>query len=127
MKKSGLLHPALLAAIGSLGHGDEFLVCDAGMPIPPAVTRIDLAYRAGDPAFLDVLRAIVAEVVVEHVFVANETDPALIFEIETVTGRPAGLIAHDDLKHRSATSRFAVRTGEFTPYANVIIVAGAAF
>jgi D-ribose pyranose/furanose isomerase RbsD len=45
MKKSGPLHPELLAVIGAMGHLDEFHVWDAGFPIRPDVPRIDLAYR----------------------------------------------------------------------------------
>lgn len=127
MMKNGLLHPALLAAIAQLGHRDEFLVCDAGMPIPTQVQRIDLAYRAGAPAFLDVLGAIAADVVIERAVIAAETAPALAAAIERLLGCPVDRISHEELKARSRTSHFAVRTGEFTPYANVLLVAGVAF
>ena len=127
MKKSGLIHPGLLAAIGSLGHNDEFLVCDAGMPIPTGIPRIDLPYRPGGPPFLDVLRAVVAEVVVDRAFVAEETAAGLVDEIEALLDCPVERVPHAVLKQRTETSRFAIRTGEFTPYANVVLVAGVAF
>ena len=127
MMKNGLLHPALLAAIAELGHRDEFLVCDAGMPIPNQARRIDLAYRAGAPAFLDVLGAIAADVVIERAVIAAETAPELAAAIERLLGCPVDRISHEELKARSRTSQFAVRTGEFTPYANVLLVAGVAF
>lgn len=127
MKKSGLLHPELLAAVAELGHGDEFLVCDAGMPIATQARRIDLAYRAGAPPFLDVLAAIAADVVIERAIIAAESAPDLVAAIERLLGCPVERISHDDLKQRSRISRFAVRTGEFTPYANVLLVAGVAF
>ena len=127
MKKNGLLHPELLAAVAELGHRDEFLVCDAGMPIPKQARRIDLAYRAGAPAFLDVLAAIAADVVIERAIVASETSPELAAAIERLLGCPVDRTSHEELKARACTSRFAVRTGEFTPYANVLLVAGVAF
>jgi len=127
MKKDGLLHPELLAAIAELGHRDEFVVCDAGMSIPNQARRIDLAYRAGAPPFLDVLGAIAADVVIERAIVAVETAPDLVAAIERLLGCPVERISHDELKQRSRTSRFSVRTGEFTPYANVLLIAGVAF
>jgi D-ribose pyranase len=127
MKKGGLIHPELLAAIGSLGHKDEFFVCDAGMPIPSGIQRIDLAYRPGCPPFLDVLRAVIAEVVVARAFVAQEAAAGLVEEIEAVVDCPVERVPHDILKERTGACRFAIRTGEFTPYANVVLVAGVAF
>lgn len=127
MKKNGLLHPQLLTAIAELGHGDEFLVCDAGMPIGTQTRRIDLAYRAGAPPFVDVLAAIAADVVIERAIVASEMAPDLLAAIQRLLGCPVERIPHDDLRQRSRVSRFAVRTGEFTPYANVLLVAGVAF
>ena len=126
MKKSGLLHPELLEAIATLGHTDEFVVCDAGFPIPDELPRIDLGYRAGMPPFLDVLEAVMAEVAAEGAVIAAEASPDLVGAIEALTGR-AERVPHTDFKRRARGARFAVRTGEFTPYANVIVVCGVAF
>ena len=126
MKKSGLLHPELNEAIASLGHVDEFVVCDAGYPIPHGMPRIDLAYRPGMPPFLDVLEAIMAEVVAQGAVVAQEASAELASSIEGLVGS-AGRMSHDDLKDRAHGARFIVRSGEFTPYANVIIICGVPF
>ena len=126
MKKSGLLHPELLAAIGELGHTDEFIVCDGGYPIPDGLPRIDLAYRPGMPPFLDVLEAIMEEVVAEGAVIAAEASPEVAASIEELVGN-AERLPHDELKDRGYGARFAVRTGEFTPYSNVIVVSGVPF
>lgn len=126
MKKSGILHPGLLEAIGSLGHLDEFLVCDAGYPIPEEIPRIDLGYRPGMPPFLDVLEAIGAEIVIEGAVVAEEASAALEASISGIVGE-VRRVAHATLKERAFGARFAVRTGEFTPYANVLIICGVPF
>lgn len=128
MKKQGLIHPDLLRVLAQLGHLDELLICDAGFPIPPDVERIDLAFRLGNPRFADVVEAIAAEVVIESVVIADETDDGLVKSLGSVTGAPAvERMSHDDLKRRATRSRAAVRTGEDTPYANVILVLGVAF
>ena len=126
MKKSGLLNPEMLAAIGELGHTDEFIVCDGGYPIPDGLPRIDLAYRPGMPPFLDVLEAIMDEVVAEGAVIAAEASPEVAASIEKLVGS-AERLPHDELKDRGYGARFAVRTGEFTPYSNVIVVSGVPF
>jgi D-ribose pyranase len=37
---------------------------------------------------------------------------------------PVEQIPHSEFKERSVKSRAIIRTGEFTPYANVILVSG---
>jgi D-ribose pyranase len=126
MKKSGLLNPDLLAAIGQLGHLDEFIVCDGGYPIPEGLPRIDLAYRPGRPPFLDVLEAIMAEVVADGAVIAEEASADVAASIEALVGTAARL-PHAELKDRGYGARFVVRTGEFTPYCNVIVICGVPF
>jgi D-ribose pyranase len=126
MKKSGLLHPELLAAIAELGHTDEFIVCDGGFPIPDGLPRIDLAYRPGMAPFLDVLEAIMDEVVAEGAVIAEEASTEVAAGIEGLVGE-AERIPHDELKDRSFGAKFVVRSGEFTPYSNVIIICGVPF
>jgi D-ribose pyranase len=127
MKKSGLLNPELLAAIAELGHVDEFIVCDAGYPIPDGLPRVDLAYRPGMPPFLDVLEAIMAEVVAQGAVIATETSDDMASSIESLVETTVERMPHDELKDRGYSARFAVRTGEFTPYANVLVVCGVPF
>lgn len=51
MKKSTLLNSELSYLVATLGHTDEITICDAGLPIPDEVTRIDLALTHGVPSF----------------------------------------------------------------------------
>jgi D-ribose pyranase len=127
MKKDGIIHPQLLAVLASLGHTDEILLCDAGYPIPVDVPRIDLGYRRGQPPFLDVLEAIVAELVVEYAVVAAETALELSGRIQDLLRADVRRLPHVELKQRARACKAVIRTGEYTPYANVIIVAGVAF
>ena len=118
MKSHGVIHPGLARALAELGHTDEVLICDAGFPIPHGVRRIDLAYRLGAPGFADVVEAIVSDIVVEATVVADET---------TTRAEKIVRIPHEVLKERARSSKIAVRSGESTPYSNVILVAGVAF
>jgi len=128
MKKQGVIHPGLVRLLAQLGHGDELLICDAGFPIATGVERIDLGYRLGAPAFADVVESIAADIVVESAIAADETDDELVAWLASTLGVDAiGRISHDELKTRAGRARGAVRTGETTAYANVILVAGVAF
>ena len=131
MKKQGILNAQLAGYIAALGHKDIFMVGDAGMPIPKNVRIVDLILTANVPTFRQVMDAILDETVVEGYIVAEEIkdkNPELLNYIENkLTGLEHNFIAHDELKKLSANVKFAVRTGEFTPYPNIILRAGVAF
>lgn len=131
MKKTPLLNIALSEVIASLGHGDRLVIADAGLPIPPETLRIDLALTQNIPSFLDTVRTVLAEMKVERVLVARETgqvSPHVLAELkQMLPDTPFEEISHAELKERCAQARAVVRTGEFTPYANVILVSGVVF
>ena len=131
MKKTTLLNQPLSAVIAGLGHLDTIVVADAGLPIPPETTRIDLAVCAGMPPFLDVVRAVLDEMVVGGVIIASEIaehSPQMRAALlELVGDVPVEVVGHAQFKAHTHTARAVVRTGEFTPYANVLLIAGVAF
>jgi D-ribose pyranase len=131
MKKTPLLNIALSEVIASLGHGDMLVIGDAGLPIPPETLRIDLALTKNIPSFLDTVRTVLEEMRVEKVLVARETaqvSPQVLAELkQLLPDTPFEEISHTELKEHCAQARAVVRTGEFTPYANVILVAGVVF
>ena len=124
------IHPQLSRIISEIGHYDELFVTDAGLPIPVGAERVDLAYRKGEPAFLDVLDTILAEIVIEAAVMPAEVAEASPHMLAAVRERlePLGieveLIPHVDDKARSRSARAFVRSGEYTPYANVALIAG---
>jgi D-ribose pyranase len=131
MKKTGLLNQPISSVIAGMGHKDTLVIADAGLPIPPETQRIDLALIEGLPPFLDTLRAILTEMEVERAIVAEEmleVSPELYEGMQDVLGDTSiERVTHEDLKARTHSARAVVRTGEFTPYANVILVAGVVF
>ena len=131
MKKRGILNAQLSQYIAALGHKDTFLIGDAGMPVPKGVPLVDLALCANIPTFRQVLDAVLEETVVEEYTLAQEIkekNPSLLaYMREKLEGLPCEMIPHTELKARSAEVKFAIRTGEFTPYPNVILHAGVAF
>jgi D-ribose pyranase len=132
-KTATTINPALSRVISETGHTDLIIVTDAGLPIPAGSERIDLAYRPGAPAFLDVLDTVLAELVVEGATVSAEVATESPEILAALRERFAGqgfeieLVPHRDFKERTRTARAFVRSGEFTPYANVILHAGVAY
>lgn len=128
MKKSILLHAELSHLVATLGHGDAVVVADAGLPVPPGVRCIDLAVTRGVPSFHQVLAALLSEMQVEHAVHATELAAPLAAQLAEALGPlPLQAVSHADFKQLTGHARAIVRTGEFTPYANVLLYAGVVF
>ena len=131
MKKIGILNQPISAAIAGLGHLDMLVVCDAGLPIPAGVNRIDLALTEGIPGFAQTVQAVQREMQVERLVIAEEMvsrSPQIVeFLQKSFPGTPIEQISHASFKERTHEAAAIIRTGEFTPYANVILIAGVIF
>lgn len=131
MKKTGILNAQLASYIAALGHKDIFLIGDAGMPIPAGVSIVDLAVTGGVPTFEQVLDAVLQETEIEYYFLAEEIvekNPRLLNYIKKVMPETENeMMPHVDFKLFTKNVKFAIRTGEFTPYPNIILRAGVAF
>lgn len=129
MKRRGILNAELSSRLASLGHTDCFLVTDSGFPVPAGVPIVDLRLVYGTPRFADVLLAVVSEVVVEAAVVASEAEVHNPGAMEAVFAATSSveMVSHLNFKDRASVARFAVRTGEATPYANVLLRAGLGF
>ncbi len=139
MKKSPLLHSELSHLISTLGHTDEVTICDAGLPIPSMSKRIDLALTHGVPSFAQTVDVFLKESQIEGLILAEEFQQisplhhqALLERIqqeEIISGKKINItyITHEALKSRTVNSKGIVRTGECTPYANVIFQSGVTF
>jgi D-ribose pyranase len=139
MKSGKLLHGELSATIARMGHGDGLVIGDAGLPIPHGPLRIDLALARAIPPFLATLETVLDELRVERIVLADEIklrNPTQLAGIEQLLsgyhGRTAvrvevNFVSHDELKRRTGTAIAVVRTGECTPYSNVILHSGVVF
>ena len=130
MKKGPLLNIALSQLIASLGHGDMVVIGDAGLPVPPGVPVIDLALTRGVPGFLQTLTTVLAEMQVEQHVLADELpgkNPLVAAAIDALGLPGRSTVAHAEFKRMTSDARAVVRTGECTPYANIILVAGVVF
>ncbi len=139
MKKNMLLNAEISHAIAKLGHTDMLVIADAGLPVPAMTQRIDMALTAGVPTFLQVFKAITDEMQVEQAILAEEIvkqnpklHDALLLQLEQLEQHQGNTItlqyiSHESFKVQSANSRAVIRSGECSPYANIILCAGVTF
>jgi D-ribose pyranase len=125
----GILNPQLSRVIAETGHTDYLVVTDSGLPIPQEVERVDLSILPNFPRFIEVLKAVLSEVVVEKVILAEEIktiSPEMHNEILSLF--PSDIVVvympHAEFKENTRSARAAIRSGEFTAYANIILQAG---
>jgi D-ribose pyranase len=129
VKRTGILNADLAGALAGLGHTDQVLVCDSGMPLPTEAQVVDLAFLPGIPAFADVVDGLLAELVVEGAIAASEVETANPKCNAFLHDRLPDLtyVPHGELKLLAHAARLIVRTGEARPYANVLVRCGVAF
>lgn len=133
MKKQGILNAHLSKIIASMGHTDKLVICDCGFPIPLHHEWVDLALSTNIPHFIEALRAVLGELKIQEAVIAEELEHrnhGVYRELASLlAGAPITRVSHEDFKRIAAAEEKTafVRTGEATPYANVILVSGVTF
>ncbi len=114
-----------------MGHGDRIAVADCGLPIPHQILRIDLALVKGIPSFQQVVQALKEEAIFQKLVVAQEmrtANPGQLAFLKTLfPDLPLEEVPHSTFKKLLTDVLAVIRTGEATPYANVILEAGVNF
>ncbi|SFL74289.1 D-ribose pyranase [Halanaerobium salsuginis] len=132
MKRGGVINSSLSRVIAELGHTDGLTIADAGLPIASNTARIDLALEKGYPEFNRVLKAILGDLIIEKVIMAAEiktASPNLHQQILDLLPAEIELeyCSHTEFKTKTNQTKAVVRTGEITPYANIILISGVDF
>jgi D-ribose pyranase len=129
VKRGGVLNAQLAGALARLGHTDLVVVCDCGLPIPPGPEVVDLAFRFGVPSFETVLSSLLEEIVIEAATAAGEVEGQnhAAHELLLTAFPDLKLVPHEELKRVVGDAKLVVRTGEATPFSNVILRCGVPF
>ncbi|MGL5695022.1 MAG: D-ribose pyranase [Peptostreptococcaceae bacterium] len=131
MRKTKLINSEISYTISKMGHTDSLTIGDCGLPISNEVNRIDLALKYGVPTFLETLDTVLEELCVEEIVIAQEiveknntiySEILKRFENVKIT-----MVSHEEFKVMTKESKAVVRTGECTPYANIILKSGVVF
>ena len=131
MKKTAVLNSHISSAIATLGHYELLTINDAGMPIPNDDRRIDLAVTKSLPRFIDVLETVLTEMEIQKVYLAEEIkteNPDMLTAIKTrLPETPISFIPHTEMKQELNNCHAFIRTGEMTPYANILLESNVVF
>lgn len=131
MTRDGILNAELCRALAACGHTDRFVIADCGLPIPDGAKLIDLSLIRGVPSFMQTLKAVFSQLVVESFVLAEEMadkNPQLLTEVLALMGDlPHEEIPHSEFKELTHTATVIVRTGEATPFANIALICGVNF
>ena len=131
MKKSYLLNSEISYEIAKMGHTDSLALGDCGLPVPEGIKKIDLAVSKNLPGFIDTLKAVLSELEVQEVILAEEIEevsPEIFKKIKELIGNTKiSFVTHENLKKELINCKAVIRTGEQTPYANIILKSGVVF
>lgn len=135
MKKSGILNSDISRVLSYMGHTDKLCIGDCGLPIPEEIERIDLTIRLGTPSFMEVLSALAEDMVIEKIYLAEEIkthNPKVLSQIEELldlnnSKLHVEFISHNEFKEQTKDCKGIIRTGETTPFANIILESGCIF
>lgn len=131
MKKSKVINSDISRVIAQMGHFDKLSIGDAGMPVPPTTEKIDLAVDNGIPSFMEVLNNVLEELEVQRIYLAEEIkteNPAMLEAIQKrLPNTPVSFIPHSEMKQELNNVHAFIRTGEMTPYANILLESGVVF
>lgn len=135
MKKHGILNSDISRVLTYLGHTDRIAIGDCGLPIPDSTERIDLSLKFGTPSFMEVLETVGDDMAIEKIVLAEEIkeqNPEMLKNILAYfekSDRPCEIeyVTHVELKKLTEDCKAVIRSGETTPYANVILQAACIF
>jgi D-ribose pyranase len=135
MKRNGILNSDISRVLTYMGHTDRICVGDCGLPIPDETERIDLAVKFGVPTFMEVLKEVGADMKIEKIILAEEIktiNPKVLAEVEEFFAAQdvqpeVEFVSHVELKNLTKECKAVIRTGETSPYANIILQSGCIF
>jgi D-ribose pyranase len=128
MTETGVLNRELAAELSRMGHGDKLLIADAGLALPNTTKVVDLSLDVNVPTALEVLKVLLRHFSVEKAILSratHETSPTrakdflACFEKGVVSEAVEHNVLRDELTREV---KFAIRTGDFTAYSNIVLV-----
>ena len=135
MLKTKLLHPEILQALGSSGHGGKVLIADGNYPggtrANPAAQRVYLNLALGLVTVTDVLRVLVEAIPIEAVAVMlpeSGEEPSIYRDFRSILPpglalKPLGRFEFYDTA-RDLDTALVIATGEQRIYANILLTIG---
>lgn len=127
MLKTGILNPALNDLLSRVRHTNTLVIADRGFPFWPMIETVDISLVDGVPTVLQVLAAIrenfvIGQACMAEEFLASNGKPIRTRFAAALEGIPIAYEPHEAaFKPRVPRAIGLIRTGDSTPYANMIL------
>jgi L-fucose mutarotase len=133
--KTRLLHPEILKALGSAGHGARVLIADGNYPCsteaPVSATKVHLNLRRGLVSVTEVLEVLVETIPIEAALLMEPADgngTSLHATLRALLPAHASVSARKRLEFyaeaRSPATTLVIATGEERRFANLLLTIG---
>ncbi|MDP3850596.1 MAG: RbsD/FucU family protein [Luteolibacter sp.] len=126
MLNTGILNPHILHLIARIRHTNTLVISDWAFPFWPEIETVDISLTHGIPTVPDVLDLLTPVFKIGRIwqadeFVASNTPETIARFAESFGQIPLTREAHVEFKKRVPHAIGLIRTGDPTPYGNVII------
>ena len=125
MRKNGILNAQLLGELTKLRHQDQLVICDIGFPIPKGSNVVDVSLVEGLPTFLQVLKAVLNEIIVEDYvifdFMKQYNEEYYSFLKENLKNQTCSEVSMEAFVEASKAAKLFIRTGEPKPASNILL------
>jgi D-ribose pyranase len=126
MLQSGILNPHILQLIARIRHTNTVVIADWAFPFWPQIETVDISLTHGIPTVLDVLDLLTPVFKIGRIWQAEEfvshNPPERIDRFAKSFGDlPLTREPHVDFKKRVPHAIGLIRTGDPTPYGNIIL------
>ena len=126
MLRSGILNPQILSLLARVRHTNTLVIADRGFPYWPEIETVDISLVDGVPRVLEVFKAIRANYVIGHIWMAEEFSGANKARSRSelsaaIEGIPLTFEPHIEFKKRVPRAIGLIRTGDTIQYANMIL------
>ena len=123
----GIINPHVQHLLCRVRHTNALVIADAAFPFWPDIQTVDLTLVRGIPTIPQVLDAILPNFKAGSVHMAEEFkthNPPEVQELfrKCCRGVPMSFEPHVEFKTRVPKSIGLIRTGDTTPYGNLILV-----
>jgi D-ribose pyranase len=128
MLKTGILNPAINSLLSRVRHTNMLVIADRGFPYWPMIEPVDISLVDGTPTVLQVLAAVRENFVIGQAYMAEEflaanDEEARARFTRAFEGVPVSFEPHEaQFKPRVPRAIGLIRTGDSTPYSNMILV-----
>jgi D-ribose pyranase len=126
MLKTGILNPQINSLLSRVRHTNTLVIADRGFPFWPMIETVDISLMDDVPTVLAVLRALRPNFQIGKAWMAQEFLKHNSARMRTAfTGALRGIELihepHVKFKKRIPHAIGLIRTGDTTPYANIIL------